>query len=711
MEELNKFFSLLKRYRLILIVVPIITVIITYFLVRNLPNSYISQAQIATGIVDETKPNLLNEATPQAQQVVQEFSNLIALMRMNKMLDQVSYKLIIHDLTSSKPFRKGSTELSSLTEPQKRHALEIYKSMYSKSSILNLYNNDQNKLNEIIHSMNYDSESLNGKLNIFRSGDSDFIILTFESENPELSAFVVNELSSEFANYYSSVVKSNQIKTTNFLANLLKQKNDTLATRMNDLRNYKIKNRVLNLDEQSKQLYTRIIEYDDKKQEASQNTSSYAGALNQIDNKFSPNERKYVEATLSKLNQSILATKDELNSLYDLYYQNDLDERYKRSIDSIQKILSEQINTSSDQYINNPLSAKQALIQQKLTLEVQLDLSRYSINSLENELKKLNGQFDQLVPKEAEVQSLEMRVDIASKEYLDILNRYNQSSLESGFEVKLNVVQQGMPGLAQPSKKMLLVILSGIISFIFCIAILFILYFLDNSIRSPKDLANKTQLPVLGSLTLINSDAIDLSKIWHDEASAANINFKNQLRSIRYEIEAELNSSILVITSIDEHEGKTLISLSLAYAWQMAGKRVLLIDGNFSNPEITKSTSTNHYIEDFLQNKVILSKDIAPGSITVLGNKGKDTSLVELADQSDILSKLALMKDQYDIIIIESAAVDNKNLSKEWFSLSDNIIAVFESGHSLNERKSTLIAYLKNTGLFRGWVLNKVISS
>ncbi len=55
MDQIFKFLHLLKKYRLTLIIVPIVTIVITFFLVRNLPNSYVSQAQISTGIVDETQ--------------------------------------------------------------------------------------------------------------------------------------------------------------------------------------------------------------------------------------------------------------------------------------------------------------------------------------------------------------------------------------------------------------------------------------------------------------------------------------------------------------------------------------------------------------------------------------------------------------------------------------------------------------------------------
>src|SRR5690606_18249581 len=131
---------------------------------------------------------------------------------------------------------------------------------------------------------------------------------------------------------------------------------------------------------------------------------------------------------------------------------NDFDQRYKDSYDSLSRKLTAQINKSSDQYITNPLNTKQELISQKLELEIQLDISRYSIRSLENKIQALTAQFQKLVPKESEVQAIVMTIQIANKEYQCILNNYNQSILLFFFSTNMNIVLFGLPGTAQPSK-------------------------------------------------------------------------------------------------------------------------------------------------------------------------------------------------------------------------------------------------------------------
>ncbi|EOR94989.1 hypothetical protein ADIARSV_1860 [Arcticibacter svalbardensis MN12-7] len=709
MEEINRFLRLLKKHRLILIIVPAITVIITFFLVRNLPNSYVSQTQIATGIVDDTQSSLTGDAAAKSwSEVSQAFANLMEVMRLKKILDQVSYKLIIHEISGKKSFRAIPPELQNYNQQELKQILNTFEDKYNKTEGLNLWDAKQIKLYNILRAIGYDSESIKNKIKINRVGDSDFITVEVDTENPELSAFIVNSLTEEFIKYYTFLIKQNQRKANTFLDKMLIEKRAAMNSNVNALRDYKIKNRVLNLEEQSSQLYAQIITYNDQKQSILKDIAANTGAVNEIDGRFDPKDRKYLESTLTRLNQRLLSTKEELRSLYDLYIQNNFEPSYKESIDSLQRILTSQINQSSDQYINSPLATKQALIQQKLQLEVQLDLSRYSMNSIENELLNLNAQFDKMVPHEAEVQSLEREVEISSKEYLDALEKFNQSSMESGFAIKINQVQIAMPGLPQPSKKMLLVIISGIVTFIFCLVVLFILYFLDDTISSSKELANKTGVPVLGGLNTIQGSVVDLNEIWNSSSSGSLNEFKDQLRSIRFEIDNEIKNGVIAITSMKEFEGKTLLALSLAHAWKMTNKKVLIIDGNFTNPEISRSLDTSMYIEDYLNGTTEVNQLHTDQSVTVLANKGADTSPLEIADAETITSKINQLKELFDVIIIETASLSKMNQSKEWLSFAGNVIAVFEARQSLNDEKLNDIAYLTSLGdKFTGWVFNK----
>ena len=714
MGELKKFVDLLLRYKIVLITIPLITVMVTFYIVRNLPDVYPAQAQIATGIVDETQQIALSEASVlQESRINQKFINMVQVMNSKSMIDLVSYKLIIHDL-SSKPFREPSELLKTLNLEAKKHALSVFKEKYSKKKGLNLKNDDENGLHRILGSMGYDYMSLLRNILIYRAGTTDFIFIDYQSENSELSAFVVNSLSKEFTDYYTILVKENQRSSVNFLKNLLQVKSDSLQARISSLREYKIENRILNLSEQSSQVYAQTADYESRIQQAEKDIVALKGTIANIDKRFDTVDRRNMESTFTDINLKIIRSKAQMNALQDKYIKSDFDERYKSSIDSLQRIISAQINTTSDKYTDNPINSKAALIQKKLDLQIELDRTVYGLNSLKNQLAVMSKNFEQLVPHEAIIQTYERNIQTESEQYQDLLAQYNKVTMEAEFPVKLRQTQVAMPGAALPSKKILLVITSGILSGIFCVIILFVMYFLDNRIRRPADLVLLTKSPVLGYLSLVGKSTLNLTEIWKNLHGTAEMReFKKQLRSTRFEVYRELaltsdRGQVLSITSISDGEGKTLISACIAYTYVMVNKKVLLIDGNFDNPSITRNSNTKLFLEDFLHDGDLGGINFNPG-IIVMGNRGGDKSLLEVSDEETIIKRLEQLRSHFDVILVETPPLDALNKAKEWIFFTDKTLSVFEADQTLNEIKNQHINFLTNlNGQFIGWILNKV---
>ncbi|HEX8020841.1 exopolysaccharide transport family protein [Mucilaginibacter sp.] len=678
---------------------------------KNLPDDYQSHAEIATGIIDASRHLLDKDATAnvQEQQVDREFSNLIAIMKLKKLIDQVSYSLMIHDLSEGSPFRKPSKDLLEMHPYEKDNALAIFKKKFATLQPLSVYDKTENSMIELLRSMKYDERNIMKELVITRDEGSDFIAVSFDSENPQLSAFVVNTLSKQFIDYYTSSVKQNESNAVTFLSNLLDAKRKALSEKTGELQQYKIENGVLNLDEQSKAIFGQIMVYNDKKLQADKDVISYQGAIDAINQKFSPDERKYVEAVTNKYNQAIISTQEQLHILEDQYVRSGFNNKYKESLDSLQSQLANQINLTSDKYITNPLVAKDDQIKQKLTLEVSRDLAKYSVKSINGELANLNSKFSRLVPFDAKVKTYDFDIDIAGKEYLDVLNKYNETNLRSNFSIKLIQVEMAQPDVAQPSKKMLLIILSGIGSLFACIFWLFVLFYIDDTIKSPTELVNKTQLPLLGYLNKISGENLDLRKLWDVEHRDKMKTFKELLRSIRFEIDQELRGEkVLAITSIEPAEGKTLLAISLAYSYSMINKRVLLIDGNFNNATISNTAQPQVYLEDYFKNSQFGQPELSSSNTTVLGNRGGDVTLLEIGSEAFVKSKFEDLRSKYDVVIIDTAPLTALNKSKEWLLFANKTIAVFEANKKITNVQKQHISYLKGLeNRFAGWVLNK----
>jgi len=709
--ELSNYFKILSRHKFTLIIIPLLAIVITYFLVRNQPDSYTSDTQIATGIVDQTQQNLNTANGPTENQITQDFDNLLEMIRSKKVVEQVSYQLMIHDLTSPRPFSKPSKLLLQLNTAARLHAVAVYTDFYNKRQELSLFNDDQRGLAELIGSMKYDNESLLKNFNIYRAQTSDFIDVEYTANNPEMTAFVVNSLAHEFITYYTTIVRENQVKAITFLGALVQSKRDTLDAIINQLKNYKIQNQILNIPEESRAVYTQIADFETHLEQAQRDAASSLATIKSIDDKFKPGDRQYMESLLVPVNQDIANLTDQLKAVNQKYVESNFDEAYGREKDSLNKVLEAKIGQSSDIPIVNPIATQQNLIQQRLTLQIQYEIAKSSIGSIQNELTRLNAKLNGIVPHEAVVQKDESAIDIAQKEYLDILNKYNQTSLDANYTVQLRQMDTAQPGAMQPTKKMLLVILSGIIMFIVCLLVFFYLWFIDDTVKTPAELANKTGVPVLGYLNLLTSSTIDLRKVWSDDhTNPETYQFRNLLQSIRFEVDTELaGNKVLVINSLSAGEGKTFVATNLAYAYSLVNKRVLLIDGNFSNPGISDSVRSRIYVEDYINGTVPNFSPHNTAKITVLSNKGGDGSLLEVNAESVIKEKFDRLRDAFDIIIIEASALSTLNKSKEWNKFSDKILAVFEAGKGIKEHQKKHIEYLKALdGKFMGWVLNVV---
>jgi succinoglycan biosynthesis transport protein ExoP len=65
--EISSYFKLLGKYKYVINIIVLATITASYFLVKNLPDEYVSHTQIATGIVDASTHLLDKDNNPNDQ--------------------------------------------------------------------------------------------------------------------------------------------------------------------------------------------------------------------------------------------------------------------------------------------------------------------------------------------------------------------------------------------------------------------------------------------------------------------------------------------------------------------------------------------------------------------------------------------------------------------------------------------------------------------
>ena len=161
------------------------------------------------------------------------------------------------------------------------------------------------------------------------------------------------------------------------------------------------------------------------------------------------------------------------------------------------------------------------------------------------------------------------------------------------MDFRLSIDHMGLAGNAEPSKRFIYLAGAGAGSFILCISILFMISMLDFTIITTSQLERATESKALGILNLIPENNRVIKDIWNNkDGNKDDELYRELLRSLRFELNNKLEedqSKILGVTSLDSGEGKTFIAYSLAYAFAMTGKKVLLIADEFP---VKKSAST-----------------------------------------------------------------------------------------------------------------------
>ncbi|MEQ7799536.1 lipopolysaccharide biosynthesis protein [Pedobacter sp. ASV1-7] len=708
--DIKSFLNTLLRYKWLLIITPIVVVSITYFLVQNLPKEYASDVQISTGLLDPSK-KVISEQNVDFFSISQQFNGIMEKIKMKKVINLLSYNLILHDLENpNKSFRKYSEKIDSLSKEDKAEVINSFKQKLANKSILALSDNKgKYKLYDIVGSMGYDEEGLREKLDITHQDNSDFINIEFVSEDPDLSAFIVNTLATEFINIYSYDVNINQNNNIVLLDSLLKNKEALMNDKNSALSSFKRNKGVLNLNEQSATVYAQITQYEAQRADALKTIQSNIAAISAIESKLGGSDA-YISGSSRSDNLEIVSLKRKLEAANAAWIDGGFKASDQKKIDSLSQIIQARSTKNADENVMDPRASKQGLVQQKINLEVGVQQAKSVVRSMDGELKSLRGKYASMVPYDADIHNYERDADLATKDYMAALDRYNQTRTEKNMGLRLNIEQIGLPGNPEPSKKIIYLAGSGFGSLFLCLGYIFVVFILDRTIRTTSQLALATNANTIGVLNRIVSNERSVREIWNDKSGNPNYEmYREMLRAIRFEISSKMdadNSKILGITSLNANEGKTFVAHSLAYAFAMTGKKILLIadEAPYVKTDSEKALTTKQNFQTFLIKKEFHTEDL----ITIMNKNTARTSLLEIQSVKSLKAGFEMLREEFDLIIVDVNSLHDINLAKEWLLFTEKNIAIFEYGTTVNEGDKELTDYIKNLPGFLGWVLNKM---
>jgi uncharacterized protein involved in exopolysaccharide biosynthesis/Mrp family chromosome partitioning ATPase len=726
MDLIYLFNSLMKRKWLIL-TGTILAAVAAFFLTFRQEKLYKSVAQIATGFTNSDQVKLKDESF-NIYEIDTKFNNLIEALKSPKVLGMTGYNVMLHDLQDpAKSFRRLNAEEKKsdvYRNLNKAKAIERLTSKYNDQKLLSSYDPEDRKILELLKLYKYDLETFRSILFVDRVQRTDFIDIKYRSVNPELSAYIVNQICTEFLRNYETSRNQQTVQNIESLQKLVDKKRVELDEKINNLKLMG----TMDASMESSSKLDQIGNFETRLVDEKSILTSATLALQQINIRLADNERTTSQSTAaaSSMNNELASIRKQMNDTYADYTASgssntELYNKYQK-LKSQYKDKLVAMASSTPAAGTSAGASKTDLLQKKSDLEIQIKGAEQNIATYQQKIRELNTGINAVASRSANNLALQKEVELAQQEYESIKSRYDAANNSRIAPMEsFRQILYGQPAVEpEPSKRFIIVALAGMSMFVFCcIAIIFFEY-IDVSIKTPSNFQRSTDMKLLGIVNHINLHKNSLETIFAEVPSKKNNNstFRELLRKLRYEM-INSNKKIFLFTSNRSGEGKSTIIKALAHSLSLSHKRILIIDTHFPHNTLTKDFNAEGVLEEFNSNDTPLTEEKLRELITttdipnvdIIGSTGGEYTPSEVLRNGNLLASLREISTHYDYIMLEGAPLNERSDTKELMKYADTVIIVSSAKSSIKQTDKEVISFLNSlNGKFGGAVLNFVES-
>lgn len=357
----------------------------------------------------------------------------------------------------------------------------------------------------------------------------------------------------------------------------------------------------------------------------------------------------------------------------------------------------------------NQLNEKRTLLAQK---QFNLDLAQETYYRL-----VLPEKTSVLVDPSGGTQNLEQaNLELYRQLYTSLLSNYEAVRL-ARMQNTPNVVQveratsPTVPIQAGPLRN---IILGAAIGLLITGAIAFSLEYMDDTLKTPQDIANVLGLPVVGYV--VNESGMDKNEGTPYVSANPRSPMAETFRTLRTNLEfASVDKPLktILITSPGASEGKTTVATNLAAVMAQANKRVILLEGDLRRPRVHRALGMTNQIglSDVFRGQMDI-RDVARYSkvkdLAVITSGSLPPNPAELLASARMTQILARLVESASVVIIDSppfVVADSTVLAAK----VDGVLLVIQPGKTHAEAAKTMLAQLDRAGAHVvGVVLNRV---
>jgi polysaccharide biosynthesis transport protein len=712
--DLNLLLNALLKKKWVVILCSLAALLGSLLFVLNKQDLYQSAAQYSTGFTMKQKVSLKDDDVYNFMEVEQRFKNVIETFKSPVVVGMLSYELMLHDLKDKRPFRTltpAQKEKINLTENQLdsiRQKLEI---KLAKQELLVAYDPNESKAFELIKAYQYNNDQLLKTLIVDRIQGTDYLNILFKSENPELSAFVVNTIGKKFYNFFTRINAERTGASIEKLDSLTLSKKNEYDMSVNALQKFREQVGSPNVGDRAKGAMDMLKTLTEQQNNNEARLNQLRGQLLSVKAQIYGIEST---ATPSSTNvngeiTSLLQTNRELAK--QLAAKGGKDPEIQNQIDAnVRKIqmLNPEMKGSGKADL---AKKKEELIRQKTDIEYDIASLQGTIGSVQQKINLYSGLSNQGGGDEVTLQRLQNEVDRLNSEYQNLISKSNSAQdVNVAPDINFKQTLVGQPAInPEPGNRKMIIALSTIAAFLISAFSILIVEFLDNSMRAPSIFQRQVRIPLLATLTKLPSKRLPMQEMLKiqekgSETDPETLTFIENIRKLRYELECQ-DKRFVLITSTQPAQGKSIVTEALAASLTLASKQVLIIDCNFFNNSLTRTFDAKptlplfQWSSDEADNQrrfqSVISKTAIP-QCDIIGCEETSYSPMEILPKQHLFSYLSTVKTKYDYVLVEGADINHHADSKELSNFVDGILVVYSAKSKLTQLDKDSIQFLKS---------------
>jgi len=314
---------------------------------------------------------------------------------------------------------------------------------------------------------------------------------------------------------------------------------------------------------------------------------------------------------------------------------------------------------------------------------------KISLSGFQNMEAKTKGIVAGLPSKENTLRAYARDFKIVEELYVFLLERKEEASISYISALpNIKLLSYGVSSRFPISPKVQITYMAALLLGIFVpFGIFFLLKMLNSKINTRDDLENGLRgITVLGEMPFAeNTEDLD------DSGRGLIAESARVLRSgLSFQLKTDA-TNVICVTSTIKGEGKSFVSYNLAQSYAALGKKVILFGADLRNPQLHKflnqkreNTGLTTYLsnENFNDINSLITKATKPGGLDFLLTGAIPPNPSELLMRPRTKELLDILKQLYDLIIIDSAPLLLVSDTTALLPLCDSVVYVTRSQYS-----------------------------